>query len=114
MSQRNVEILLGKLLTDEGFRRSFFPARASGERTPDFDAAESQSLELTPIERSALTTLRRHRFELMAESIDPRISRCSGSAKGPEESAADGRAAGPKSDNTRNSDTRPMAKEGRS
>ena len=32
MSQRSVEILLGKLLTDEGFRRSFFPARASGVR----------------------------------------------------------------------------------
>ncbi|HET7452276.1 MAG TPA: hypothetical protein VFL12_06010 [Thermoanaerobaculia bacterium] len=114
MSQRSVEILLGKLLTDEGFRRSFFPARDSGERTPDFEAAESQSLELTPIERSALTTLRRHRFELMAESIDPRISRCSGSPGCPEESATAGRSAGPKSDNTRNSDIRPVAQEERS
>ena len=114
MSQRSVEILLGKLLTDEGFRRSFFPTRDSGERTPDFEAAESQSLELTPIERSALTTLRRHRFELMAESIDPRISRCSGGPGCPEEPAEARGPAGPKSDNTRNSDNRSIAREGRS
>ena len=75
MSQRNVEILLGKLLTDEDFRRSFFPAPSSGEKAPNFDAASSRCLDLTPIERSALSSLRRHRFELMAESIDPRISR---------------------------------------
>jgi hypothetical protein len=75
MSQRNVEILLGKLLTDEDFRRSFFPAPASGERVPNFEAAASRCLDLTPIERSALSSLRRHRFELMADSIDPRISR---------------------------------------
>ena len=75
MSQRNVEILLGKLLTDEDFRRSFFPPRSSAESLPNFDAAASRCLELTPIERSALSNLRRHRFDLMAESLDPRISR---------------------------------------
>jgi len=75
MSQRNVEILLGKLLTDEDFRRSFFRAPASGEKVPNFEAAASRCLDLSPIERSALSGLRRHRFELMAETIDPRISR---------------------------------------
>ena len=75
MSQRNVEILLGKLLTDEDFRRSFFPAQPSAERAPNFEAAASRCLDLTPVERSALSNLRRHRFELMAESLDPRISR---------------------------------------
>jgi hypothetical protein len=73
MSQRNVEILLGKLLTDEDFRRSFFPPRTSAEKAPNFEAAESRCLDLTPVERSALSGLRRHRFELMAESLDPRI-----------------------------------------
>ena len=77
MSQRNVEILLGKLLTDEDFRRSFFPAPSSAEAVPNFEAAASRCLELTPIERSALSTLRRHRFALLADSLDPRISRSS-------------------------------------
>jgi hypothetical protein len=119
MSQRSVEILLGKLLTDEGFRRSFFPARTSTARTPDFAAAESRCLELTPIERSALSTLRRHRFDLMAESLDPRISRSCGSAGAecPEEPAVDGgrthllERTAPKPNNTRTLDTRPMVKE---
>jgi hypothetical protein len=75
MSQRNVEILLGKLLTDADFRRSFFPARSSAEKAPNFDAAASFNLDLSPIEKSALSELRRHRFDLMAESLDPRISR---------------------------------------
>lgn len=75
MSQRNVEILLGKLLTDEDFRRSFFPPRFSAGKGPNFDAAASRCLDLTPVERSALSSLRRHRFDLMAESLDPRISR---------------------------------------
>ena len=116
MSQRSVEILLGKLLTDEGFRRSFFPARTATDRTPDFGAAESQCLELTPIERSALSTLRRHRFDLMAESIDPRISRSCGHPGAEEPAAARNRAAAsagtaPKPDNTRNIDTRLVTKE---
>lgn len=42
---------------------------------PNFDAVSSRCLDLTPVERSALSNLRRHRFELMAESLDPRISR---------------------------------------
>jgi hypothetical protein len=75
MSQRNVEILLGKLLTDADFRRSFFPAPSSAEKIPNFDAAAAHCLDLTPVERSALSNLRRHRFDLMADSMDPRISR---------------------------------------
>jgi len=89
MSQRNVEILLGKLLTDEDFRRSFFPAQRSAEKTPNFEAAASRCLDLTPIERSALSSLRRHRFELMAESLDPRISRSCEDACGDAASRAD-------------------------
>jgi hypothetical protein len=76
MSQRNVEILLGKILTDEDFRRSFFPARADRREHPDFEAAASRGLDLTPVERSALSTLRRRRFDSIAKSLDPRISRC--------------------------------------
>jgi len=70
MSQRCVEILLGRILTDEDFRRSFFPVRASS-----FELAAAQGLELTPVERSALCTLRARRFVFIAQSLDPRISR---------------------------------------
>jgi hypothetical protein len=61
---------LGKILTDENFRQSFFPVQDSS-----FQVATALGLELTPVERSALSTLRRQRFEFIAESLDPRISR---------------------------------------
>ena len=70
MSQRCVEMLLGKILTDEDFRRSFFPVQASS-----FEIAAAHGLELTPIERSALSTLRLRRFAFIAQTLDPRISR---------------------------------------
>jgi hypothetical protein len=70
MSQRCVELLLGKILTDEDFRRSFFPVQASS-----FEMAAARGLELTPVERSALSTLRLRRFDFIAQTLDPRISR---------------------------------------
>jgi hypothetical protein len=74
MSQRCVESLLGRILTDDEFRRSFFPI---GPRS--FEMAAAQGLELTPVERSALSNLRARRFAFIAQTIDPRISRSSGS-----------------------------------
>lgn len=71
MSQRSVEKLLGRILTDDDFRRSFFPlGRAS------FELAAANGLDLTPIERSALCSLNLRRFQLLAQTLDPRISRC--------------------------------------
>ena len=63
-------MLLGKILTDEDFRRSFFPVQPSS-----FEVAAAHGLELTPVERSALCNLRRRRFDFIAQSLDPRISR---------------------------------------
>jgi hypothetical protein len=63
-------MLLGKILTDEDFRRSFFPVQPSS-----FEVAAAFGLELTPVERSALCNLRRRRFDFIAQSLDPRISR---------------------------------------
>jgi hypothetical protein len=70
MSQRSVEILLGKILTDEDFRRAFFPVQPSS-----FEMAAAYGLELTPVERSALSNLRLRRFAFIAQTLDPRISR---------------------------------------
>ncbi len=71
MSQKSVEILLGRILTDEEFRRSFFPVQSKS-----FELAAAQGLELTPVERRALTRLRPGPFEFLAETLDPRIVRC--------------------------------------
>ncbi len=70
MSQKCVELLLGRILTDEDFRRSFFPVR-----TYSFEIAAAHGLELTPVERSALAFLRPRRFDFIAQTLDPRISR---------------------------------------
>jgi hypothetical protein len=72
MSQRDVEKLLGKILTDDEFRQSFFPV---GRHS--FEFAASHGLELTPVERSALSSLRSRAFECLARSLDSRISRSS-------------------------------------
>jgi hypothetical protein len=71
MSQRSVEKLLGRILTDDDFRRSFFPVRRAS-----FELAAASGLDLTPIERSALCSLRMRRFAYLAQTLDPRISRC--------------------------------------
>jgi hypothetical protein len=68
-------MLLGKILTDEDFRRSFFPVQASS-----FEVAAACGLELTPVERSALCNLRRRRFDFIAQTLDTRISRSSHSS----------------------------------
>lgn len=70
MSQKCVELLLGRILTDEDFRRSFFPVRDYS-----FEIAAAHGLELTPVERSAVADLRPERFDFIAETLDPRISR---------------------------------------
>jgi hypothetical protein len=70
MSQKCVELLLGRILTDEDFRRDFFPIRDFS-----FAVAASHGLELSPIERNALSTLTGSRFEFIATTLDPRILR---------------------------------------
>jgi hypothetical protein len=79
MSQKCVELLLGRILTDEDFRRSFFPVRAYS-----FEIAAAHGLELTAVECNALSGLQPRRFDFIAETLDPRISRSRVSdSKGP-------------------------------
>ena len=70
MSQKCVELLLGRILTDEDFRREFFPVRDFS-----FAMAAAHGLELTAVERAALSSLKLRRFDFMAQSLDPRIAR---------------------------------------
>jgi hypothetical protein len=81
MSQTSVEKLLGRILTDDGFRGSFFPIRGES-----FELAAAHGFDLNPIEVSALSSLRRRTFECIASSLDPRISRSS--AAGQDDAAA--------------------------
>lgn len=74
MSQRCVEILLGRLLTDDSFRQAFFPLSPKS-----FELAAEQGLELTHVERSALSAMRRRYFDCLARSLDRRILRSSAS-----------------------------------
>ena len=87
MSQRCVENLLGRILTDDEFRRSFFPI---GPRS--FEMAAAHGLELTPVEQSALSSLRARRFDFIAQTLDPRISRSG--ACGPKSSFGGGSGTG--------------------
>jgi hypothetical protein len=68
MSQCNVEKVIGRLVTDEGFRRRF---------AADPDAAVQRLVErgvqLNLCERRALTALDLERVALFAEGLDPCI-----------------------------------------
>ena len=89
MSQKCVELLLGRILTDEDFRRSFFPVRDFS-----FAVAASHGLELTAVERNALATLQGARFDFIAQTLDPRISRSGVSVFQGEGCASPGKASG--------------------
>ena len=67
MSQRSVERALGKLITDEMFRREFFtdPARAT----------RAAGLDLLPDELSALTRVPRKMLMALETKLEDRICR---------------------------------------
>ena len=67
MSQRSVERALGKLITDEMFRREFFtdPARAT----------RAAGLDLLPDELQALTRVPRKMLTALEAKLEDRICR---------------------------------------
>ena len=67
MSQRDVERMLGRLLTDEGFRDDFFlePTRA----------CLTLGIQLTPHELEALLRIPRSAFAVLGARLDDRICR---------------------------------------
>jgi len=72
MSQRNVQQVIGRLATDEGFRRRF-------EESPGAALAEMIvcGLELTTIELLALASIDRRVVTRFAHAIDPRLQKIS-------------------------------------
>jgi hypothetical protein len=69
MSQRDVERTIGKLLTDDMFRRRFFAA-------PDLTCWEA-GLTLSRAELNALASLPQGALRALGERLDPRIRRLS-------------------------------------
>src|SRR6185503_10826188 len=72
MSQRNVERLMGRLLTDEDLREQFVE---SPERAVERFVAEGW--ELTDDERAAFAGLERRPLVELARHVDPRIRKVS-------------------------------------
>jgi hypothetical protein len=70
MSQRSVEWILGRLVTDEGFRRRFWESRESA-----LGDLSVHGCPLNECERRALLALSETTVEKFAESIDPRIQK---------------------------------------
>lgn len=72
MAQRSVEILIGRLITDEAFR-SAFSTDAMGTLGLFIEAGH----ELTLTEIAALTTTSPEAWTLVAERIDSRLQKAS-------------------------------------
>lgn len=72
MSQRNVELLIGRLLTDEDMRRQF--KRKPADAIEDFCR---QGWELSQGEIDALTTTEATMWSELAARIPSRLQRCS-------------------------------------
>jgi hypothetical protein len=72
MSQRSVEILLGKLVTDEEIRQRF---REDPEVV--FAAVRSLGLELSAVEAEALGALEAGALDGLASALDPRLQKAS-------------------------------------
>lgn len=71
MAHRNVEIVIGRLLTDEGFRGRFLHTEDGVS-----EIAEA-GLELTPAELTALRATGASAWAAMAAQIDARLQKVS-------------------------------------
>jgi len=72
MSQRNVEIVIGRLATDEEVRERFLE-----DPQAEVAALRREGLELTAIEVEALTALPAGPLEALADALDPRLQKAS-------------------------------------
>ena len=72
MAQRSIEILVGRLITDEAFRIAFIE-----NRTDTLRGFIESGHELTDLEIAALNHTRADLWVLVADQIDPRLQKAS-------------------------------------
>jgi len=72
VAQRSIELFIGRLITDEGFREAFIHDPAAAVRV--FVDAGS---ELTTVEIAALLATRADFWERAADQVDPRLQKAS-------------------------------------
>jgi hypothetical protein len=70
MSQRNVERVIGLLVTDEGLRHRFL-----ADPKGTLDSLIADGWELNPCEIEALRVLSPRRLAHFAEAVDPRLQK---------------------------------------
>ena len=70
MSQRTVESVIGRLVTDEAFRRRF-----SSDPPAALREVVGCGHELTPVELHALGSIDPRLLALFADALDPRIQK---------------------------------------
>ena len=71
MAQKNVQLIIGRILTDEEFRSDFLERPIA-----TLASLRDRGFELTSIEVDALARTDARLWRCGAESIDPRIQRC--------------------------------------
>jgi len=72
MAQRSIEILIGRLITDEAFRVAFLENRALA-----LHGFNEAGYELTPIEIAAVLSTPTDLLRQVADQIDPRLQKSS-------------------------------------
>ena len=72
MAQRSIEIVIGRLMTDEAFRMAFLRDRAE-----TLQSFMESGHELTEFEIAALCRTRQDLWALVADQIDPRLQKAS-------------------------------------
>jgi hypothetical protein len=70
MSQRSVELAIGRLATDEAFRRRFRVSREAA-----LDELIASGLPLTPVEHRALLEVDVAACQRFARRLDPRLQK---------------------------------------
>ena len=72
MAQKTVQLIIGRLLTDEDLRQEFLD-----QPRETLAALREQGFELTPWEIDALIQTDPELWAVVAPLIDPRLQRCS-------------------------------------
>ena len=72
MAQRHIELLIGRLVTDEAFRASFLSDPAA-----ELERLAASGYELTPVEIDALRNVRSELWSSIADQLDPRLQKAS-------------------------------------